>query len=48
MNIQTFQVLKTWQAYQKVLKNDWGSTIHIFDPDGNRVGIRDEEKFMAE
>jgi len=21
---------------------DWGSTINIFDPDGNRIGIRDE------
>lgn len=24
---------------------DWGSTINIFDPDGNRVGIREESEF---
>ena len=24
---------------------DWGSTINICDPDGNRVGIRDEASF---
>ena len=24
---------------------NWGSTINITDPDGNHVGIRDEEKF---
>ena len=24
---------------------DWGSAINITDPDGNRVGIRDEEAF---
>ena len=24
---------------------DWGSTINLTDPDGNRVGIRDEAKF---
>ena len=29
----------------EVLKNDWGSTINIYDPDGNRIGIRDEISF---
>ncbi len=28
--------------------NDWGSTINIFDPDGNRVGIREEASFAAQ
>lgn len=27
---------------------DWGSTINIFDPDGNRIGIRDEAGFSEE
>lgn len=26
-------------------RNDWGSTINLFDPDGNRIGIRDEAGF---
>lgn len=32
----------------EVTRNDWGSTINIFDPDGNRVGIRDEATFKAQ
>jgi len=27
------------------IKSDWGSTINIYDPDGNRIGIRDEISF---
>ena len=27
---------------------DWGANINIFDPDGNRIGIRDEQKFKQE
>jgi lactoylglutathione lyase len=27
---------------------DWGSTINIFDPDGNRVGIREESEFIQQ
>lgn len=26
----------------------WGATINLFDPDGNRVGIRDEAGFIAQ
>ena len=25
---------------------DWGDVINIVDPDGNRIGIRDEESFI--
>ena len=42
------EALQTIEAYgieAKVIKNDWGSTINIYDPDGNRVGIRDESTF---
>ena len=28
-----------------IQRNDWGSTINIHDPDGNRIGIRDESTF---
>ncbi|WP_417329917.1 VOC family protein [Halomonas cupida] len=30
--------------YQR-LDRDWGSTINLHDPDGNRIGIRDESSF---
>ena len=32
----------------KITTNDWGSTINIFDPDGNRVGVRDEASFQSQ
>ena len=32
----------------EITKNHWGSTIDIFDPDGNRVGIRDEVTFKSQ
>ncbi|HKJ50684.1 MAG TPA: VOC family protein [Gammaproteobacteria bacterium] len=32
----------------EIIRNDWGSTINLFDPDGNRVGIRDEETFKLQ
>jgi len=31
-----------------VQKTDWGSTIDIHDPDGNRIGIRDEPSFVKQ
>lgn len=30
----------------EITHNDWGSTINLFDPDGNRIGIRDESGFV--
>ncbi len=27
-------------------RHDWGSTINLYDPDGNRIGIRDEATFL--
>lgn len=43
--------LKTIEAYgieAKIIENEWGSTINIFDPDGNRIGIRDEATFNSQ
>ena len=43
--------LKSIRAYgieAEITKNDWGSTINIYDPDGNRVGVRDEETFRSQ
>jgi len=31
-----------------IVKNAWGSVINIVDPDGNRVGIRDEIGFKQQ
>ena len=30
----------------EITHSDWGSTINLFDPDGNRIGIRDEAGFV--
>jgi lactoylglutathione lyase len=32
----------------KITTNGWGSTINIHDPDGNRIGIRDEASFSKQ
>jgi lactoylglutathione lyase len=32
----------------RISRFDWGSTINIFDPDGNRIGIREESEFVAQ
>jgi lactoylglutathione lyase len=42
------EALSAVQAYgiaAKIESYDWGNTINICDPDGNRVGIRDEATF---
>lgn len=30
----------------EITKFSWGSTINIYDPDGNRIGIREEHGFL--
>jgi len=45
------EALKTIDTYgieAEIIENDWGSTINIYDPDGNRVGIRDEATFKSQ
>jgi len=32
----------------EINRNDWGSTIDLHDPDGNRIGIRDEMTFIQQ
>ena len=32
----------------EITRNNWGSTINLFDPDGNRIGIRDEVGFVKQ
>ena len=37
--------IRAYGIEAEIIRNDWGSTINIYDPDGNRVGVRDEETF---
>lgn len=32
----------------EIQRSSWGNTINIYDPDGNRIGIRDEETFTKQ
>lgn len=32
----------------EIIENDWGSSISIFDPDGNRINIRDDSGFKKQ
>ena len=38
--------VKAYGIDAEILRSDWGSTINIHDPDGNRIGIRDEATFV--
>ena len=42
----TLQYLKNKGINAKITRFDWGSNINTFDPDGNRIGIRDEKMFV--
>lgn len=42
------QKIRDYGITAEINRHDWGSTIDIFDPDGNRVGIRDETSFAAQ
>jgi lactoylglutathione lyase len=41
-----FNVLDIHNALE--CENDWGSIISIFDPDGNRISIRDDSGFKKQ
>lgn len=44
---EALQTVRAYGVEAEITANDWGSTINIYDPDGNRIGIRDEEMFAA-
>jgi len=44
----TLDKIRAYGIEAEIVKNEWGSTINIFDPDGNRVGVRDEETFKSQ
>lgn len=42
------QAVRDYGIAAEINTHDWGSTIDIYDPDGNRVGIRDEAGFVGQ
>jgi len=38
--------IRAWGIQAEIEESSWGRTINISDPDGNRVGIRDETGFV--
>lgn len=48
-NIQAaLERIRSFGIDAEIVKNNWGSTINLYDPDGNRVGVRDEETFKSQ
>lgn len=45
---QALVKIKTYGIEAQIQKSSWGTTINIHDPDGNRVGIRDEKTFARQ
>ena len=45
---QALQRVRAYGLQANIEKHPWGSTINIHDPDGNRVGIRDEAGFRGQ
>jgi len=43
-----FKKVTAFGIRSSIQKSDWGSTINIHDPDGNRIGIRDESGFVEQ
>lgn len=44
---QALADVKAWGIDAEIEETPWGRTIHLHDPDGNRVGIRDEATFLT-
>ena len=42
------EFVRSYGIEAKINRNEWGSPININDPDGNRVGIRDEATFKLQ
>ena len=40
--------IRAWGIQAVITESTWGRTININDPDGNRVGIRDETGFVRQ
>ena len=42
---EALEAVRAYGIDAEIVASDWGSTINIHDPDGNRIGIRDEATF---
>ena len=40
--------IRSWGIEASITESAWGRTINISDPDGNRVGVRDESGFVQQ
>ena len=40
--------IRAWGIQAVITESAWGRTINISDPDGNRVGVRDEAGFVRQ
>jgi lactoylglutathione lyase len=40
--------VRSFDISAEFIESEWGSTINIYDPDGNRIGIRDEIGFARQ
>ncbi|MDT8895843.1 VOC family protein [Halomonas sp. I1] len=45
---ETLGTLRSRGIEASIERHDWGATINIFDPDGNRVGLREEDEFRRQ
>ncbi|WP_303293374.1 VOC family protein [Marinobacter sp. ST-43] len=49
-NVEDLEValaeIRAWGIQAEIQESSWGRTINISDPDGNRVGVRDEAGFV--
>lgn len=44
---KALEAVRAYGIEAEITANDWGATIDIHDPDGNRIGIRDDASFPA-
>ncbi len=42
---EALEAVRAYGIDTDINETEWGSTIDIYDPDGNRIGIRDEATF---
>ncbi|WP_416397405.1 VOC family protein [Allohahella sp. A8] len=40
--------IRSWGIQASITENAWGRTINVSDPDGNRVGVREESGFVRQ
>ena len=45
---KALECVREYGVDAEIIESDWGSIISIFDPDGNRISIRDEAGFRKQ